>query len=76
MTLLVHIVLLTSDLPEPGQPAFPNICGTFGGFAGMAIGMGRRLAWERTMKLAAQVGAVGYGIGFAIWLMVVATDRL
>jgi hypothetical protein len=76
MTLLVLIVLLTSELPDPGQPAFPNICGTFGGFAGMAIGMGRRFPWERTMKLAAQGGAVGYGIGFAIWFVVVAMDRL
>ena len=76
MTLPVLIVLLTSDLPDPGQPAFPNICGTFGGFVGMAIGMGRRFAWERTMKTAAQVGAAGYGIGFAIWLIVVATDLL
>ena len=65
-----------TGLPEPGPPAFPSVCGTFGGFVGMAVGMGRRHAWERTTKLAAQIGAVGYGIGFAIWGVVVATDRL
>jgi hypothetical protein len=74
--LLVTLVLLASELPDPGQPTFPNICGTFGGFIGMAIGIGRRVAWEQTMKLAAQVGAVGYGIGFGIWLVLVAIDLL
>ncbi len=76
MTPLVLVVVLTSELPEPEQPAFPSVCGTFGGFVGMAIGMGRQYAWPRTTKLAAQIGAVGYGIGFAIWVVVVAMDRL
>jgi hypothetical protein len=76
MTLLLLPILLTSELPDPGQQSFPGVCGTFGGFVGMAIGMGRRLTWERTTKLAAQVGAVAYGTGFAVWLVVVATDLL
>jgi hypothetical protein len=76
MTVLVVIVLSASELPEPGQPIFPSVCGAFGGFLGMAFGIGRRFAWERTTKLAAQAGAAGYGVGFAVWLAVVAIDRL
>ena len=76
MTPFVLLILLTSELPDPGRLAFPGICGTFGGFVGMATGMSRRLAWERTTKLAAQGGAVGYGVGFVGWLVAVAIDRL
>ena len=76
MTSIVVLVMLASELPDPGRLAFPGVCGTFGGFVGMAVGMGRRLPWERTTQLAAQGGVVGYGVGFVGWLTAVAIDRL
>ena len=76
MTPLIVIVRLTSELPGPGQPTFPRLCGTFGGFVGIAIGRLRQFPWERTARLMAEAGAVGYGIGFIGWVVTIAMDRL
>jgi hypothetical protein len=61
MTLFVVLILVMSELPDPGQPTFPNICGTFAGFAGMAFGIGRRCDWERTMKRRRRLARWGTG---------------
>ena len=76
MTPFILLVLLAADLPDPGNPAFPSICGTFGGFVGIAIGTASQLPWERTTRLMAEAGAVGYALGLVAWVVAIAMDRL
>jgi len=76
MTFVTALIHLAAGLPDMGQPTFPATCGTFGGFVGAAIGIGRRLPHDRTTRLATYGGAVGYGVGFAAWVVAVAMDRL
>ncbi|HEX4806988.1 MAG TPA: hypothetical protein VFU94_13910 [Conexibacter sp.] len=72
MTLLV-LVLLTSELPDPGAPMFPGICAGYGGFvAGL-------LAWRRRLSIGPRVtggSVVGFGVGLLCWLTALAIDRL
>ena len=70
------LIAFAAELPDPGQPSFPNVCGAFGGFVGMAIAVSRGLDWDRTTKLTAQGGAIGYGVGVALWSAAIAIDRL
>ncbi|HXE45461.1 MAG TPA: hypothetical protein VN635_09690 [Conexibacter sp.] len=70
------IVLLASELPDPGAPSFATLCGGYGGFLGLLIGLGRRLPWKRIAPLMAQGSAVGYSVGFVVWAVAFAIDRL
>ena len=69
MTLIDALVQLAAALPDPGQPTFPGICGTFAGFVGGVI------AWHRRSSLGSgmAVGSVvGFGVGLLCWVAAIA----
>jgi hypothetical protein len=73
MTALLLVVLLASELPDPGQPSFATLCAGYGMF--VAGG----LAWLRRRPISPDAGAggvAGFGIGLVAWLAALAIDRL
>jgi hypothetical protein len=76
MTLVVVLVLLTSELPDPGKLGTITLAGALGGFVGAMLAIVRR----RPSQVAAdmtRVGMVlGIGAGLAGWLVAFAIDRL
>jgi hypothetical protein len=73
MTLFVLLILLTSELPDPGAPMFPTLCAGHGGFL---AGVG---AWVRRRQIGPFVAGgsvVGFGVGYICWLTALAIDRL
>lgn len=71
--VVVAIVLLSSELPDPGLPSFTTLCAGFGMFLGGVLG------WLRRRPVAPLVtggGVVGFGVGLVGWLTVLAIDRL
>ena len=76
MTLLIVLVLLTSELPDPGKLATVGLASLLGGFVGGCIGRLRHRSRERIHDLTLDGGYVGFGVGFTMWLIAIATDRL
>ena len=73
MIPFVLLILLTSELPDPGAPMFPGLCAGYGGFAAGLV------AWRRRRPLGPHVAAgtlMGFGLGFVGWIATLATDRL
>ena len=73
MTLIDALVQLAAELPDPGAPTFPALCGGYGGFAAGLV------AWLRTHPIGPRVAGgtvVGFGIGLVCWLVALAIDRL
>lgn len=75
MTLLVLIVLLAAELPDPGKPATVPLAGTLGAFAGglLAACRGRRDVIPRGM---AEGSLAGCAVGVLAWIAAFAIDRL
>ncbi len=76
MILLVLIVMLTAELPDPGRLATAGFASLIGAFAGSLIGRLLGHSRERVDELTKDGAFVGCGIAFAAWLIVVATDVL
>ena len=76
MTVVAALIQLAADLPDAGGVTFPTICAGYGGFLGTLIGLARRLPWARIGPLMAQGSAAGYSVGFAVWSVALAIDRL
>jgi len=76
MTLLLVIVLLTSELPDPGRIATITFVGTFGACVGVFVAHVRRLPSERAGDLMRIGMLVGFGTGLLGWLAAFAIDRL
>lgn len=76
MTLLVAIVLLTSELPDPGKLCTVTFASAFGGFLGGAIGRARSGSRDRVKDLTVDGAFVGFALGFAGWLIAFAIHRL
>lgn len=76
MILLVLIVLLASELPDPGQMSFAPLMGAVGLFAGGLVAHVRGVSREeRTHWISVGMWS-GTGVGFAIWMLGFATDVL
>jgi hypothetical protein len=70
---VVLIVLLTSELPDPGRFSFMTNCAGLGMFVGGIVG------WVRRRPLAPFVtggSMIGFGVGLGCWIVAVAIDRL
>jgi hypothetical protein len=73
MSAIDGLVLLAAELPDPGAPTFPMLCGSYGAFMAGMIGWLRR----RSMGPYAAGGTVvGFGLGAVCWLTALAIDRL
>jgi len=76
MSPLVLIVLLTSELPEPGRLATITFAATLGSVAGAGIALLRKLPSDRAGD-ATRLGLVlGFAAGLMSWLVAFAIDRL
>jgi hypothetical protein len=75
MISLLLIVLLTSALPDLGQPSVMAIAAAFGHFAGGLLAMCRR-GREHIGRAMAEGSLAGYGTGLFVWIVVLAMDRL
>jgi hypothetical protein len=76
MLLLIMLVLLTSELPDPGRLTTAGLASLLGGFVGGCIGRLRHRSRERIRDLTLDGGYVGFGVGFIGWLIAIAIDRL
>jgi membrane protein YqaA with SNARE-associated domain len=76
MTLLLLLILLTSELPDPGRLAMVAYVSLLGGFVGSLIGRLCRRPRERVNEMAADGAFVGFGVAFIGWVVAVAIDRL
>jgi hypothetical protein len=76
MMLLVLIVLLTSELPDPGMPYFVPLMGTVGLFVGGLIAHLRGVPPDERQRWAGTGTWAGIGIGGAVWMFIYAMDRL
>ncbi len=76
MTLLVLLILLTSELPDPGMPYFVPLMGTIGLFVGGLVAHLRDLPPDERPRWTGTGTWVGVGIGGAVWIVVYVIDRL
>ena len=76
MILLVLIVLLTSELPDPGMPYFVPFIGTVGLFVAGLVAHLRGISPDERSRWISAGTWVGLGIGGAVWIAVYAIDRL
>jgi hypothetical protein len=76
MTLVLVLVLLTSELPDPGKPGTISLAGMLGGFAGALLAIVRRRPSQVAGDMARVGMVIGVGAGLAGWLIVLAIDRL
>jgi len=76
MILLVDLVLLTSELPDPGMPYFAPLVGTIGFFVGGLLAHLRHIPADERSRWTGSGTWVGIGVGGAIWAVVYAMDRL
>jgi hypothetical protein len=76
MTLLILIVLLTSELPDPGRLGTITLAGGLGAFAGALAAHVRRRPSQVASDMARLGMVVGFGVGLAGWLVALAIDRL
>jgi len=74
--ILITLVLLTAELPDPGRLATIVIASAFGGFVAGALARARRRPHERVAKLTADGAFVGFAVGLIGWLAAFAIDRL
>jgi hypothetical protein len=76
MTLLLLLVLLTAELPDPGRLSTITFAATFGSVIGALAAHLRKLPSDRAGD-ATRIGLIlGFGAGLLGWLAVFAIDRL
>ncbi len=76
MILLVLIVLLTSELPDPGMPYFVPFMGTVGLFVGGLAAHVRGVSADERSRWAGIGTWADIGIGGVVWIAVYVIDRL
>ncbi|MBS1868927.1 MAG: hypothetical protein JSS99_04635 [Actinobacteria bacterium] len=76
MTLLVLVVLLTSELPDPGRVSTITFSATFGSVIGALAADLRKLPSERAGDATRAGLILGFGAGVLGLLVVFAIDRL
>jgi hypothetical protein len=76
MTPLVVLILLTSELPDPGRTGTITLAGGLGAFAGAMIAYLRRLPSQAASDMTRIGMLLGVGAGLAGWLVAFAIDRL
>ncbi len=76
MTALALIVLLTSQLPDPGSFGTITVAATFGVCMGALLAHLRGLSSERATDLARIGMLIGFGVGLLGWIVAFAIDRL
>jgi hypothetical protein len=72
----MKVLALTSSLPNPGNPSFAAFCGAVGLFIGGLVDRTRRRPRAQEATSDKTGFQLGFGIGFACWVIVVAMDRL
>jgi hypothetical protein len=65
----VAIVILASELPDPGQLSFAPILGAVGFFVSGLLARLRGVSDEERTRSADRGTWVGIGIGLAVWLL-------
>jgi hypothetical protein len=76
MMPFVVLILLTSELPDPGKPSTVTFLGGIGAFVGALVAQLRRLPSTRAGD-ATRIGMVlGVGAGLVGWTVALAIDRL
>jgi len=73
MTTFDALIQLAAELPDPGSPMFPTLCGGHGAFLAAV------LAWLRRRPIGPFAGGgtvLGFGVGYICWLTALAIDRL
>jgi hypothetical protein len=76
MTLLVLLVLLTSELPDPGMPSTVTFFGGIGAFVGALVAHLRRLPSTSAGDATRMGMMIGVGTGLVGWTVALAIDRL
>jgi len=76
MIPLVLLILLTSELPDPGMPYFAPLMGAVGFFVGGLLAHLRSVAADERSRWAGTGMWVGIGVGGTIWTLVYVIDRL
>jgi len=74
--ILLVLVLLTAELPDPGRLVTAGYASLLGGFVGSLIGRLHGRSRERVDEMMKDGAFVGFGMAFAGWLIVIATDVL
>jgi len=76
MIPFVLLILLTSELPDPGRVSTVTFAATFGSVVGALVAHLRGLSSQRAGD-ATRIGLiVGFGAGLLGWLLAFAIDRL
>ena len=74
--IVLAVIVLASELPDPGQMSFAPLMGAVGLFAGGLVAQVRGVSREeRTHWISVGMWS-GTGVGFAIWMLGFATDLL
>jgi hypothetical protein len=76
MIVLVLLVLLTSELPDPGRLSTITFAATFGSVIGAAAAYLRKLPSDRAGDATRMGLILGFATGSLGWLVVLAIDRL
>lgn len=76
MSLLIGLVLLTSELPDPGQMSFAPIMGAVGMFVGGLVALLRGRSDVERARLTNLGTWTGIGVGLAVWGLGFAIDLL
>jgi hypothetical protein len=76
MTPLVALILLTSELPDPGQPAFVPLAGSVDLFLGGLLALAKRVPPEERSRWMGAGTWAGIGFGGAVWIIAITMDRL
>lgn len=76
MTLFVVLILLTSELPDPGKVGTVTFAGGFGAFVGALVAHLRGHSSEQAAHLVRRGMLVGFGSGLIGWTVSFAIYRL
>ncbi|HEU4704032.1 MAG TPA: hypothetical protein VFS37_16235 [Conexibacter sp.] len=76
MIPLVLLILLASELPDPGMPHFVPLMGTLGLFVGGLAAHLRGIPAEERSRCTGTGTWAGIGVGGAVWIAVHVIDRL
>jgi hypothetical protein len=74
--MTLFILVLASELPDPGQMSFAPLMGTVGLFVSGFIAELRGVSHEQRARWVAIGTWAGTGVGFAVWMLGFAMDPL
>jgi hypothetical protein len=76
MSAMDVVAVVAATLPDPGNPSFVPFMGGFGLFVGGLVAHLRGLGADERARLMGVGTWFGIGLGGAVWIVLVAMDRL